>query len=441
MAREYRIAVVGAGPAGFYATDALLKQSEFPVRVDLFDRLHFPYGLVRYGVAPDHQNIKAVTRVFDKAASAQHFRFFGGVELGTEFRIEDLHDHYDAVLLTTGCASDKPLGIAGDTAPGSYSATEFVAWYNGHPDYQNRSFRLDTPRVAVVGAGNVALDVARILVRHPNELAPSDITHTALEALRRSAVREVVLVARRGAEHAAFAYKELQELGSLSDVELTVSDDGLPTPEIEAGLEPDAAKIVAYLRERVAHPLAPTRAQRRVHLQFLASPVEFLTDAHGVTGLKLVRNVRLPGGGIQASRQLDLIDTHAVFRSIGYRAIPIEGVPFDAHNGTIPHKDGRVCHCETKQIVAGLYVAGWAKRGPSGLIGTNKPDAVATVNSMLADLPQLAQPRVPQDIELLLRIRGLRHSTWQDWQRADAHELERGRAASKAREKLIKPLD
>ena len=441
MARTYRIAVVGAGPAGFYATDALFRQTDLDVRVDLFDRLHFPYGLVRYGVAPDHLNIKAVTRVFDKAASARHFRFFGGIELGAEFRISDLHDHYDAVLLTTGCATDKPLGIAGDSATGSYSATEFVAWYNGHPDFQNRTFRLDSPRVAVVGAGNVALDVARILVRNPEELAPSDITQTALEALRRSAVREVVLIARRGAEHAAFAYKELQELGSLSDVELTASDDGLPSPEIEASLEPDAAKIVAYLRERVVHPLVPTRAKRRVHLQFLASPVEFLTDTQGVIGLKLVRNVRLPGGGIQASRQFDLIDTHAVFRSIGYRALPIEGVPFDTHNGTIPHHDGRVCHCESRCTVPGLYVAGWAKRGPSGLIGTNKPDAIATVNSMLADLPNLPKPSVPQDVELTLRVRGLRHSTWQDWQRADAHEQELGKAASKVREKLIKPLE
>ena len=441
---SFRVAVVGAGPAGFYLVERLLARAD--VEVDLFDRLPAPYGLVRYGVAPDHEKIRNVTRVFDRIAASPRFRFFGNIEIGRHLPIADLRRWYDQVAFTTGAQTDRRMGIPGEDLIGSHTATEFVAWYNGHPDYRDRVFDLSAERVAVVGVGNVAVDVARILCRTPEELATTDIADHALEALRESRVREVVMLGRRGPAQAAFTNAEVKELGELpgADVRVLAREvtlDPLSRAAVDAEDDPATKKKLEILKGFARR--SPGDKARTLTIRFLVSPVALLGDGAGrVRGVRVVRN-RLaagPDGSLKAvpTGEQEELAAGLVFRSVGYRGVAIAGLPFDERAGIVPNRGGRVLDPATGAPLAGLYVAGWIKRGPSGVIGTNKPDATETADAMLADLegPGGAAASAAQ---MLDRVRAVRREcvTWTDWQRLQAFETERGRPAGRPRVKCV----
>ncbi|HXV89952.1 MAG TPA: FAD-dependent oxidoreductase [Gemmatimonadales bacterium] len=444
-APPFRVAVVGAGPAGFYLAERLLARGD--VEVDLFDRLPAPYGLVRYGVAPDHEKIRNVTRVFDRTAANPRFRFFGNVEIGRDVAVADLRQWYDQVAFTTGAQTDRRMGIPGEDLGGSHTATEFVAWYNGHPDYHHRSFDLSAERVVVVGAGNVAVDVARILCRTPEELATTDIADHAIAALRRSRVREVVMLGRRGPAQAAFTNAEVKELGELpaADVRVVpdeVALDPLSRAAIDAEEDTATRKKIEILEGFARRP--PAGKARLLTLRFLVSPVALTDDGAGrVRGVRVVRN-RLEAaadGSLRAVPTGDQEDIPAglVFRSVGYRGVAIAGLPFDERGGTVPNRGGRVIDPGTGAPLAGLYVAGWIKRGPSGVIGTNKPDAGETADAMLADLTARAGGGAASAAQVreLVRMRQRDCVGWADWLRLQAREAERGRAQGRPRVKCV----
>jgi ferredoxin--NADP+ reductase len=433
-----RVAVVGSGPAAFYSADFLLRHHSAHVEVDMFERLPTPFGLVRFGVAPDHQSIKRVIAAFERTAQHPNFRFFGNIEVGRQVPTELLIAEYHAVLFATGSASDKRLGVPGEDLPGSVPATAFVGWYNGHPDFQRHVFDLSDERTVVVGMGNVAMDVARILLRSPAELAATDITQLALSTLRQSAVREVVLLGRRGLAEAAFEQSELSDIAELADVAVSVEGD-LSVAHAEA-LSPAARKNVAYVRELAAAPAKA--AGRRLRLRFQASPVAILGDGR-VQAVRVERNVlaQSADGTVSArgSGEFEEIPCGLVLRSIGYRGVSISGVPFDEQRGVIPNEHGRVLGVDG-HVVPGLYTAGWIKRGPTGLVGTNKSDAKETTSALLADARLLQVTHAPCDGERIverLRELGVRHLTFADWQRLDAFEVEAGQALGKVREKLV----
>lgn len=442
-ASTLRAAVVGSGPSGFYSAEALFRLAEIPFEVDMFDRLPVPYGLVRYGVAPDHQNIKAVIKTYEKTAANPKFAFFGNIELGKDVTLEDLRLRYDLVFLTTGCAADRRLGIAGEDLAGNYAATEFVAWYNGHPDYCDRSFPIEHSRVVVVGVGNVAMDVTRILLKNRDELAKTDIEDHALAALREAGVREVVLLGRRGAAQAAFAPKEIKEIGDLDDVDLVVDPVDAAASEAElAAADLDSKKNVEYLMAR-AEAGSGTRP-KRARLKMLASPVQILGHNGRVAGVRIERNRLVEKNGQFAAAGTGVFETiecGAVFRSIGYHGVAIPSVPFDAKLGRIPNDKGRVLSTPDNHMLPGVYCAGWIKRGPTGLIGTNKPDAGETVRLAAEDLASgvVTPGGKPSrdDIRAWLQAKGVRATSFADWKKLDALEQERGRAAGKVRRKLI----
>jgi ferredoxin--NADP+ reductase len=451
--RPLRVAVIGAGPAGFYVTEHLVRRPDLVVRVDLFDRLPTPYGLVRAGVAPDHQKIKAVTAAFDKIAADPRVRFFGGVELGKQVSVADLRAHYHQIVYTTGAQTDRRMGIPGEDLVGSHPATEFVAWYNGHPDYRDLCFDLSHERVAVVGVGNVAVDVARVLSRTVDELARTDIADHALEALRESRVQEVYLLGRRGAAQAAFTNPEIKELGELAGADLVVRPDEveldpLSRQALEQGGDRASVKKVQILQGYVQRP--PAGKARRLILRFLVSPVAVLDDgAGGVGGLRLVRNrlVASATGTVQAqpTGEFEDLPVGLVFRSVGYRGVPLPGVPFDDKWGVVLNEKGRVLDQDRKQPLAGEYTAGWIKRGPTGVIGTNKPDALETVTAMLEDVTagrtlQPAEPE-PAAVERLLAERQPEYFAYADWLRVDEVEVARGRARGRPRVKFTRVED
>lgn len=439
--RPLRVAVIGAGPSGFYVVQGLLKAKDLAVSVDLFDRLPAPYGLVRYGVAPDHQKIKAVTKVYDRLACDERVRFYGGVEIGLDLTLDDLRRHYDAVVFCTGAQSDRRLGIPGEDLVGSHPATAFVAWYNGHPDFRDCTFELDCERAVVVGVGNVALDVARILMRTPEELERTDIATHALEALRRSQVREVVVLGRRGPAQAAFTNSELEELAKMEGaVARTVAEevelDALSREDLEKLGEKQLQKKIEKIQSYAGAP--DTAKPRTMWIRFLVSPTALVGDESGrVKSVEIVHNVleRQPDGSLRprAGEVEESIDAGLVFRSVGYRGVPVPDVPFREDWAIIPNEEGRVR--------PGLYTAGWIKRGPSGVIGTNRPDAQETVRAMLADLEagklESAEHPAPEQVDALLRERGARWITFPEWQRLDALERERGEALGRPRLKLV----
>jgi ferredoxin--NADP+ reductase len=448
--RPLRVAIVGAGPAGYYAADHLLRREAVVVEVDMFDRLPTPFGLVRLGVAPDHQKIKAVTAVFDKVAAHPRFRFFGGVELGRDLTVDDLRRHYHQILYSTGAQTDRRMGIPGEDLRGSHPATEFVAWYNGHPDYRDCQFDLTQERAAIVGVGNVAVDVARILCRSADELARTDIADSAQEALRQSRIKEFYLLGRRGPAQAAFTNPEIKELGELPHADLVVLPqevalDPRSRQAVERSQDRATQKKVEILQEFARRP--PAGKPRRLILRFLVSPVELFGGPAGqVVGLRLVRNelFATETGTLQAkpTNEFEELAVGLVFRSVGYRGVPLPGVPFHDSWGVILNERGRVLDPETKALRVGEYAAGWIKRGATGVIGTNKPDAAETVACMLEDLAQgrVLGPPAPdrQAIARLVSERQPLHVSYADWRRLDELEVARGRAAGRPRVKFTR---
>jgi ferredoxin--NADP+ reductase len=448
-AAPLRVAVIGAGPAGFFATEELLRAPGRTVMVDLFERLPTPYGLVRGGVAPDHQKIKEVIRRYEKTAALPGFRFFGNVTFGVDLHLPEMLAHYHQVLITTGAEGDRRLGIPGEDLPGSHSATEFVAWYNGHPDYHEAQFNLDTERVAVVGNGNVAVDVARILTRSIEELERTDIAEYALEALSRSQVREVYLLGRRGPTQAAFTPPELGELMHLTGVDFVTLDRDLQQDAetrsrlTRQTIDPTHQRIVELLTAQRAN--GEGRQRRKICARFFVSPVAVL-GTNRVEGLRLERNelVEDANGNVNArgTGVYEDIACGLVFRSIGYKGHPIPGVPFDERKGIIPHRNGRVLDPDTNAPLPRVYVAGWIKRGPSGVIGTNKADASETVQAMLADAEATGSLHLPdRDVIPLLARKGVRVVSFDAWQRINDIEVAAGKRRGKPREKLTTVAD
>jgi ferredoxin--NADP+ reductase len=433
-----QVAVVGSGPAGFYAADALLKSESPTVEVDLIDRLPTPWGLVRLGVAPDHENIKAVSRAFEKTAARPGFRFFGNVEVGRDVTHEELLRCYDAVVYAVGAQTDRRLGIPGEDLAGSWPATAFVAWYNGHPDFQELEFDLSHERAVVIGNGNVAIDCVRMLALTAEELAPTDTTQAAVDGIVGSGLREIVMVGRRGPVQAAFTPPELKELGELAGADVTIDPADLELdPASERELEADrvrAQRNFDLLREYAVR--APDGKPRRIVLRFLTSPVALLGDEH-VEAIEVGQNELVEENGRIVARptgETERIDCGIVLRSVGYKGIPLPGVPFDEGLGTIPNDRGRVVGAER------TYAAGWIKRGPSGVIGTNKKDATETVELLLEDARAgaLHRPEAAGSLEALLDERGVDYVEYAGWQAIDAAERAAGEPLGRPRVKLAR---
>ena len=439
--RPARVAIVGSGPSGFYAADALIK-AEPEVAVDMYDRLPTPFGLVRGGVAPDHPKIKNVIRIYERIAKNAAFSFLGNVQVARDLSVEELRAHYDAVIFTCGAETDRSLNIPGIELAGSHTATEFVGWYNGHPDYLQRSFDLSQEVAVVIGQGNVAVDVTRVLAKTVDELKNTDIAAHALEALAASRVREVHMVGRRGPVQAAFTNKEIRELGELADCDLVFNDpdDFELNAASQAELD-DAANIGAGRNWKVLQELRaqqPAGKSRRIVVHFFRSPRELRGNGR-VESLVLERN-RLAGEAgnqwAEGTGKNEPMGCGLFFRSVGYRGVELPGVPFEARRGVFPNEAGRIV--AEGAPVPGLYAAGWIKRGPSGVIGTNKPDSVETVRKLLEDLPELPGCETPDTAPLreLLAERNVRVVSYADWQRIDAAETARGKPRGKPREKF-----
>jgi ferredoxin--NADP+ reductase len=420
-----RVAVVGSGPAGFYAAGALLSADQ-PVEVDMIERLPTPWGLVRLGVAPDHPKLKTVSRAFERIAEQPGFRFLGNVELGRDLTHDDLVRLYDAVIYAVGAQTDRRLGIPGEDLPGSWAATELVAWYNGHPDYQQLEFDLDVESAVVIGNGNVALDVARMLALTPEELAPTDATDASIEAIAASSLREIVVVGRRGPAQAAFTTPELQEMGDLAGADVIVDPADLEGADPK---DTNSERNLAVLRDFAARE--PTGKPRRVVFRFFHSPVAILGDER-VEGVDLVCNELDANERAVPTDEHETISCGLVFRSVGYHGVELPGVPFDPASGTIPNERGRVS--------PGVYCAGWIKRGPTGVIGTNKKDAAETVETLLEDAAAGRLEPKPDAtaaaVDALLFERGVDVVEYDGWMAIDEAERTAGEKSGRPRVKL-----
>ena len=441
-----RVAIIGSGPAAFYAAEYLFKQKQLVIEVDMYDRLPTPYGLVRGGVAPDHLKIKTVTKVFEGIASHAGYRFYGNVEFGKDVRLADLREYYHQVVYATGAQTDRRMGIPGEDLEGSHPATEFVAWYNGHPDYHDHQFDLSVERAAVVGVGNVAIDVARVLCLTRPELLASDAADYAVEALSRSRVQEVYLLGRRGPAQAAFSNPEIKELGELADAELMTRAAEVQLDEVSAASIANDRNTKAKVEILQGYALErPLNKPRKLYLRFLVSPVELDGNGSGrVVKMKLVHNILVPTDAgtlsAKATGQMEEIEVGLVFRSVGYRGVPLPDVPFNERWGVIPNDRGRVIDPATQQPRVGEYCTGWIKRGPSGVVGTNKPDSVETVTCMLEDLSlgSILNSSKPDAAcaEQLVRERRPDFFSYEDWKRLDQIEQERGKASGRPRVKF-----
>ena len=439
--RPLRVAVVGSGPAGLYAAEALVAQAQVPLEVTVLDRLPTPYGLVRYGVAPDHEKIKSIASTLRRVLEDPSVHFLGGVELGADLTREELHRHFDAVLYATGAALDRRLDIPGEDLPGSHPATEFVSWYSGHPDAA-QPFGLDARSVAVVGAGNVAIDVVRILAKTSADLQGTDLPTPVLDALAHSAVTDIHLIARRGPAQAKFTPKELRELGELTNADVLVDPDELDTTigPLDRDVSRTAAPNLAVLRDWAASPA--TGKPRRVHLRFWLRPTAIL-GGDRVEALRVERTRLDDAGVLYGTGEYEDIPVQLVLRSVGYRSVALPGVPFDERAGVVPNVDGRVIDA-SGALVPGEYVAGWLKRGPTGVIGTNKGDAVRTVRALLEDVARDGTgtagatdgPADGSALEDLLRARGTRFVRYDGWLAIDAEERSRGLAGGRDRCKV-----
>lgn len=442
-----RIAIIGSGPAGFYTAEHLLKSEEATCEVDIFDRLPTPYGLVRAGVAPDHPKIKSVTRVYERTAARDGFRYFGAVEIGKDITLEDLKQRYHAIVLAYGTSTDRKLGIPGEDLPGSHAATEFVNWYNAHPDFADREFDLSAKRAVVIGNGNVAADVARMLALTKAELSETDTADHAIEALPSSELEEIVVLGRRGPAQAAFTNPELRELSEMVEADLIIdpaeaeldpasrdsldSDDGDPTNR----------RNVEMIEEFAGRQ--PEGKPKRIVLRFCASPVEIQGDGK-VEKLVIAKNELTSDGhriSAKDTGEREEIECGLIFRSIGYRGVPMEGVPFDEERGTISNDGGRVTEVDSGEQVPGLYTVGWIKRGPSGVIGTNKKDAQETADNLVADIVagKLPEAEMAGDADAtpsLLAERKPDAIGFDQWQKIDAAEIANGEPQGRPRVKF-----
>ncbi|MDX1631475.1 MAG: FAD-dependent oxidoreductase [Thermoanaerobaculia bacterium] len=439
-----RVAVVGSGPSGMYAVAALLDDEDLEVSVDVFDRLPAPYGLVRYGVAPDHQKIKLVSRVFDKAITDERVRFLGNVEVGTDLSREELKRHYHQIVYAVGAQSDRSLGIPGEDLEGSISSTEFVAWYNSHPDLADAHYPLHHERVAVVGIGNVAMDVSRMLAKPVEELAKTDISDAALEEMERSRVREIDVLARRGPVQAKCSPAELKELTEIPGAQVVVDPGDLELdPASEAALEDDrsARKNLEIFRELSEASDEPEK--RKIRFRFLVSPVEIVGEEGEVTGVRVEHNVLEPTPERLRARgtgRTELLPVTMVVRAIGYRSERLLDLPYDERRAIVPNLEGRILHPDRPEEVSREYVVGWVKRGPTGLIGTNKLDARETVEKMVEDVPGLEDQgdgdRDPAAVDRILADRGVTVVSYDDWKRLDEVEVAQGEELGRPRVKF-----
>jgi ferredoxin--NADP+ reductase len=430
-----RVAVIGSGPAGVYAAAALARAGN--VAVDVLDRLPAPYGLVRYGVAPDHVKMKSVDVALRRILEDPAVRFLGNVEVGTDITRDELATYYDAVVFATGAAVDRRLGVPGEDLPGSFSATEFVAWYSGHPDAELDLFTLQATHVVVIGVGNVAVDVARVLTKKADVLASTDVPGHVLDVLTASAVTEVTMLGRRGPAYARFTTKELRELGEIAGSDIIVDPADLELSEQEEAEVAADRTLRANLEVlRDWSTREPQGRPRRLRIKFWLRPAEVLGSA-AVTGFRTERT-RLENGKLVGTGSIVDFPAQMVLRSVGYRVVPPAGLPLAPETGTVPHDAGRVL--VDGAPMPGMYVAGWLKRGPTGIIGTNKPDATETVASILADADADALPRAPERdpdaIVELLRERKVRTVGWSGWEAIDAAERELGTARDCARVKI-----
>ncbi|HEX5820225.1 MAG TPA: FAD-dependent oxidoreductase [Solirubrobacterales bacterium] len=447
--KPLRVAIVGSGPAGFYTAEHVLKHEGTHAEVDMFDRLPTPYGLVRFGVAPDHPKIKSVIRVYEKTAARPEFRFFGNVEVGKHITVDELRDRYHAVVFAYGTATDRQLGIPGEDLPGSHPATEFVNWYNAHPDFADRAFDLSCERVVVIGNGNVAADVARMLALTRDELSETDTADHAIEAFAGSGVKEILVLGRRGPAQAAFTNPEVRELGEMVNADIDIDAGEMELDEISRewldseDADPTNRRNVEILTDFSGRE--PEGKAQKITLRFLRSPIEIQGDGK-VERIVVGKNELQRGddGRIRAvdTGERETIECGMVLRSIGYKGIPIEGIPFDDGRGLI-HNDCGCVHDGEGNQVPGLYAVGWIKRGPSGVIGTNKKDAQETVDRLFEDLeagrvpdPELASDR--GSIEALLNERKPDHITFEGWQAIDAAEVEAGKPRGRPRVKFCR---
>lgn len=437
-----RVAIVGSGPSGFYATEALIK-SKITVTIDMLERLPAPYGLVRNGVAPDHQKLKQAIQLYDKIAESAQFNFLGNVTAGRDISIAELRESHHAIIFTCGAESDRKLGVPGEDLHGSYTATEFVGWYNGHPDYRNREFDLSHEVAVIIGQGNVAADVARILAKTVDELKHTDIAQHALDVLAASKIREIHVIGRRGPAQAKFTPKELREFGELADCDPIVNPDDLAlntASQAELADKSNVGNLKVYqLFKEFSERQVPDK-RRRCHFRFLLGPVELagagklqkvILEKNALTGEPMNQSARGTGEKIE-------LEAGILFRSIGYKGIPIPGLPFDNKRGVITNTLGRIT--ENGNVIPGLYTAGWIKRGPTGIIGTNRADSVETVEALLQDFglanhEQQSKPGINRLLPLL-NERKVRYVTYAEWKKIDAREVELGTPRGKPREKF-----
>lgn len=450
-ANPLRVAIIGSGPAGFYTVSNFLKQKELHVEFDMYDRLPTPFGLVRAGVAPDHQKDKSVTRAYDKNAQQPNFRFYGNVEYGTDLKLDDLKKHYHQVMFSTGAPFDRNLGVPGEDLDGSFSATEFVAWYNGHPDFADREFDLSQESVAIVGVGNVAMDVARILCKTHEELAITDIADHALEALKNSKIRNVYILGRRGPAQAAFTPPEIKEMGEFADADVTVPHeeavlDAASQAMLDEENDKNAKKNVAMVQEYAARP--SSGKSRLLTIRFLVSPTELIGKDGKVSAIRIVKNelVAQDDGSIRprATDVEETIPVGLVFRSVGYKGNPLPEIPYNAEKGTIQNEAGRVVDDNGEHVV-GLYTAGWIKRGPTGVIGTNKTDAQESVACMVDDIKagKINEPEDPSVSGAAATVSERLGDaiSYDEWLKIDTNELDKGARQGRPRVKLTRVDD
>jgi ferredoxin--NADP+ reductase len=437
---KLRLAIVGAGPAGIYAADILLKHERtFDVSIDLFDHLPAPYGLVRYGVAPDHPRIKGIITALREVLDRGDIRIFGNVRFGVDLTLDDLKRHYNAVIFATGAVHDAALAIPGIDLPGSYGAADFVSWYDGHPDYP-REWPLEAQSVAVLGNGNVALDVARMLAKHADDLLPTEIPANVYEALKASPVTDVHVFGRRGPMQVKFTPLELRELGELNDVDMIVYDEDFDYDEASRNAIASNKqvfvidKVLTQWREREVG-----QASRRLHLHFYAKPVEVVAGPEGrVAAFRYERTEPDGAGGVRGTGETREVEVQAVYRAVGYFGSPLDGVPFDAARGVIPNHEGQVL-ADGDEIMPGVYATGWIKRGPVGLIGHTKSDAMETISHLVNDQASWWSPSAPEEsaVLALLEERGVEYTDLDGWHRLDEHEIALGEPEGRARIKVV----